>query len=81
MGSGPGKFVQNDVDVEVFLLGFDNPIILVIVSVAKISQLHQDGFLGVLILVLLIDLLSVGSQSLLLYFHMIPLIGGHTLLL
>ena len=67
MGSSPGKFVQNDVEVvEVFLLGFDNPIVLVIVSVAKIKQLYQDGFLGVLILVLLIDLLSVGSQSLLL---------------
>ena len=66
MGSGPGKFVQNDVHVEVFLLGFDNPIVLVKVSVAKISQLHQDSFLRVLVLVLLIDLLSVGSQSLLL---------------
>ena len=66
MGSGPGKFVQNDVHVEVFLLGFDNPIVLVKVSVAKISQLQHDSFLRVSYLVLLIDLLSVVSQSLLL---------------
>ena len=64
--SGPCKLVQNDVDVEVFLLGFDNPIVLVIVSVAKISQSHHYGLLWVLILILLIDLLSVGGQSLLL---------------